>query len=304
LPLPSLLQRLEDLIEADNEVRSFLLGLQRIDVPAFPQPVYREAILNAIAHRNYGLPGNVVVRHFPDRLEVISPGGFPAGVSPANILRQVVPRNRLLADVLGRLGYVERAGYGVDMMYEQMLWLGKDPPWFIPDGLSVRVVIRTGDPDEPFVAFVQRWLRRDRQPTLEQVLVLRHLKRAAETDMATATNLLQRNEGETSDLLGGMVRDGLLEHVGDSGTAMYRLTLETAERLGVSALGRLLTPAQQEGRVLAYVREHGQITNRECQRICGLSPRQAGYVLSRMARAGTLVQLGRKRGTTYRLPQE
>ncbi|MFQ5813741.1 MAG: RNA-binding domain-containing protein [Anaerolineae bacterium] len=132
LPLPLLLRRLEELIEADNEVHSFLLGLQRIDVPAFPEPVYREAILNAVAHRNYGLPGNIIVRHFPDRLEVYSPGEFLAGVTPANILRQVVPRNRLLADVLGRVGYVERAGYGVDMMYEQMLRLGKEPPGSFP----------------------------------------------------------------------------------------------------------------------------------------------------------------------------
>ena len=136
-----------------------MLGLQRIDVPALPQAVYREAILNAVAHRNYGLPGNVILRHFPDRLEVMSPGGFPAGVSPANILRQVVSRNRLLAEVLQRVGYVERAGYGVDMMYEQMLRLGKEPPWFIPDDMSVRVVIRDTTFDEPFVAFVQRRLR-------------------------------------------------------------------------------------------------------------------------------------------------
>jgi ATP-dependent DNA helicase RecG len=223
LPLPLLLRRLEELIEVANEVHSFLLGLQRIDVPAFPQPVYREAILNAVAHRNYGLPGNVIVRHFPDRLEVMSPGGFPAGVNPANILRQVVSRNRLLADTLGKVGYVERAGYGVDMMYEQMLRLGKEPPWFIPDELSVRVVIRNDTFDEPFVAFVQRRLRDDPPPTLEQLLILGHLKRHLDVDLATAVGLLQRNEGETSEVLAGMVRDRLLERVG-TGKGIFSIT--------------------------------------------------------------------------------
>ena len=84
LPLPLLLQRLEELIQAANDAHALLVGLQRIDVPAFPLPVYREAILNAVSHRNYGLPGNVFVRHYPDRLEVMSPGGLPTGVTPHN----------------------------------------------------------------------------------------------------------------------------------------------------------------------------------------------------------------------------
>jgi ATP-dependent DNA helicase RecG len=299
LPLPLLLRRLEELIEADNEVHSFLLGLQRIDVPQFPQPVYREAILNAVAHRNYGLPGNVIVRHFPDRLEVTSPGGFPAGVSPANILRQVVSRNRLLAEALQRIGYVERAGYGVDMMYEHMLRLGKEPPWFVPDELSVRVVIRDTTFDEPFVAFVQHRLRADTPPTLEQLLVLSHLKRNLELDPATAMGLLQRSEGEASQVLTGMVRDGLLERVGTGKAAVYQPTVETAERLGVSALGRLLTPAEQETRVLEYVQERGQITNRECRQVCGLNPDQAFKLLARLVKAGKLKAVGEKRGRRY-----
>lgn len=299
LPLPLLLRRLEELIEAANEVRSFLLGLQRIDVPKFPQSVYREAILNAVAHRNYGLPGNVIVRHFSDRLEVYSPGGFPAGVTPANILRQVVPRNRLLADVLGRVGYVERAGYGVDMMYEELLRLGKEPPWFIPDELSVRVVIRDMTFDEPFVAFVQRRLRTSSPPTLEQLLVLSHLKRHLELDLMTAMGLLQRNEGETGEMLAGMVREGLLERVGTGKAAVYQLTVKVAEQIEVSLLGRLLTPAEQEVRVLEYAREQGQITNRECQRLCGLSPDQAFKLLARLVRAGKLKAVGEKRGRRY-----
>jgi len=151
---------------------------------------------------------------------------------------------------------------GVDLMYEQMLRLGKEPPWFIPDELSVRVVIRDGTFDEPFVAFVQRWLRTESPPTLEHLLVLRHLKRHLELDLATAAELLQRNQEESSEVLAGLVRQGLLERIGAGKAAVYQLTVETAEEIGVSSLGRLLTPAEQEARVLTYVQERGQITNR------------------------------------------
>lgn len=231
-----------------------------------------------------------------------SPGGFLAGVTPANILRQVVPRNRLLADVLGRVGYVERAGYGVDMMYEQMLRLGKEPPWFIPDELSVRVVIHDGTFDKPFVAFVQRWLRTESPPTLEHLLVLSHLKRRLELDLPTAVEVLQRNEKETGEVLAGMVREGLLERVGAGKAAVYQLTVQVAEQIGVSLLGRLLTPAEQEARVLAYVQEHGQITNRECQRLCGLGTYQASRLLSRMSSRGKLHAIGAGRGRAYIAP--
>jgi ATP-dependent DNA helicase RecG len=95
------------------------------------------------------------------------------------------------------------------------------------------------------------------------------------------------------------VRDGLLERVGTGKSAVYQLTVETAEQLDVSALGRLLTPAEQEGRVLEYMHERGQITNRECQRLCGLSSDQAFKLLARLVKAGKLKALGEKRGRHY-----
>lgn len=180
-----------------------------------------------------------------------------------------------------------------------MLRLGKEPPWFIPDELSVRVVIRNDTFDEPFVAFVQRRLRDDPPPTLEQLLILGHLKRHLDVDLATVVGLLQRTEGETGEMLAGMVRDGLLERVGTGKGTVYQLTVETAEQLGVSALGRLLTPAEQEARVLEYVRERGQITNRECRRLCGLIRDQARHLLTRLVEASQLKQTGQGKGTRY-----
>jgi ATP-dependent DNA helicase RecG len=111
--------------------------------------------------------------------------------------------------------------------------------------------------------------------------------------------LFQRSEGEASEVLAGTVRDGLLERVGTGKAAVYQLTVETAEQLDVSALGRLLTPAEQEARVLEYVQERGQITNRECQRLCDLSTYQASRLLSRMKNTGKFRAVGAGRGRAY-----
>jgi len=302
LPLPFLLQRLEELIEAANEMRSIQYGLLRIDIPDFPKRVYREAILNAVSHRNYALPGNVVIRHFPDRLEVSSPGGFPTGVSVANILRQIVPRNRLLADALHRIGYVERAGIGVDMMFEELLRLGKEPPEFDAQAHSVRVIIRNASFDERFVSFVEDTLRSGKSLPLDYLLVLAHLKRRLELDRSTAGALLQRSDREASEILSSMVREGFLEKRGVKKGAIYHLATKVAEKLGLPSKKELIEAIRHEEMVLRYVREKGSIGNAECRELCGLALKQASYLLSRMAKSGKLMPVGEKRWRRYVLP--
>lgn len=302
LPLPLLLKRLEELIEAASEIHSLRYGLLRIDIPDFPLPVYREAVLNAVAHRNYAVSGNVVIRQFPDRLEVSSPGGFPTGVSVDNILRQVVPRNRALADVLFRLGYVEKAGIGVDMMYKEMLRLGKEPPEFIAEAESVRVLLRNATFDEQFAAFAEARSRQGTPLSLDQLLILSYLKRHLELDRARAVTLLQRSEREASERLTTMVRGGLLERRGTGGGAIYQLSASVAEELGLPPRERLVESIRCEQMVLQYVEEKGSIRNAECQQLCGVSPRQARYLLSKLVEAGELEKRGRKRGTHYVLP--
>ncbi len=302
LPLPHLLTRLEELIGAASETHSFRYGLLRIDIPGFPSSVYREAVLNAVAHRNYALAGNVVIRQYPDRLEVTSPGGFPTGVSTDNILRQVVPRNRALADALFRLGYVEKAGIGVDMMYKEMLRLGKQPPEFITESKSVRLLLRDATFDEQFAAFAENRSRQGTPLSLDQLLVLSYLKRHLELARAQAVALLQRSEREVSERLTTMVRGGLLERRGTGGGAVYQMSASVAEELGLPPRERLIESIRCEQMVLRYVEEKGSIRNAECQQLCGLSPRQAGYLLSKLVEAGELEKRGRKRGTHYVLP--
>ena len=76
----------------------------------------REAILNAVSHRDYRHPGSVFVRQYPRRLEIVSPGGFPTGITPDNIIDKQFPRNRRIAETFLRCGLVERAGQGANRM--------------------------------------------------------------------------------------------------------------------------------------------------------------------------------------------
>ena len=82
------------LINQRNDLEHYQQGLFIWDVPTFNEGVLREAVLNAVSHRDYRHGGSIFIRQYPRRIEIVSPGGFPAGITPENILRQQYPRNR------------------------------------------------------------------------------------------------------------------------------------------------------------------------------------------------------------------
>jgi len=93
-----------------NTVEHYQDGLFVWDIPTFNERVVREAILNAVSHRDYRSQGSVVIKQYPKKMEIISPGGFPNGITAENILDKQLPRNRRIAEALQKCGFVERAG--------------------------------------------------------------------------------------------------------------------------------------------------------------------------------------------------
>ena len=120
--------RLWELVNQRNDKQHYEDGPFILEVRTFQERVVREAILNAVCHRDYQLAGNNFLRQFPERLELDSPGGFTAGITPENILHRHSPRNRRIAEVLTRCGLVERAGQGVDLMYQLSIRDSKPKP--------------------------------------------------------------------------------------------------------------------------------------------------------------------------------
>ena len=88
-------------------------GTRREEVPELPEEALREALANAVAHRDYRSPANVQVHVFKDRVEIVSPGGLPAGMTEADLGTKSVPRNPLLFGMLYRMGAVEEIGSGI-----------------------------------------------------------------------------------------------------------------------------------------------------------------------------------------------
>lgn len=143
-------------VNARNERTSYREGLFKYDILAFNEGVVREAILNAICHRDYRRAGSVFVKQWPTQIEIVSPGGFPAGINQENILWKQNPRNRRIAEAVARCGMVERSGQGADLMFRSSLLEGKDPPDYSKtDAHDVCLVLSGLVRDPQFVKYLE-----------------------------------------------------------------------------------------------------------------------------------------------------
>lgn len=144
-------------INQRNDLQHFQDGLFLMDVPTFDERVVREALLNAVCHRDYRDPGSIFVRQYPNRLVVESPGGLPAGITFETILNRNKPRNRRLAEALGRAGLVERAGQGVNLMFERAVLQSKGLPDFTSsDAFQVALTLPGAVQDEALLRFFEQ----------------------------------------------------------------------------------------------------------------------------------------------------
>jgi ATP-dependent DNA helicase RecG len=112
-------------------VSAVVKGLERQEKYEYPQFAVREALVNAVAHRDYRLKGRrIEVRMYSDRLEVISPGGLPGFITVDNIVDEHFSRNPRIVAGLFQWGYIEELGLGIDKMIDVMKKEGHQPPQF------------------------------------------------------------------------------------------------------------------------------------------------------------------------------
>ena len=175
--------QLWNLVNLRNDKQHYEDGPFVLEVKTFQERAVREAILNAVSHRNYQLASNVFLRQYPERIEIDSPGGFAPEITPENILVRQSPRNRRIAEVFAKCGLVERAGQGVDLMYQLAIRDSKETPDYSKsDQFTVSVTLKGRVLNKAFVRFVlkcdvgaleslstEQWLALDRLSREEQL---------------------------------------------------------------------------------------------------------------------------------------
>lgn len=306
-PLLRLAEEFFGRFRARNREEEVQAGLFRVPIAAYSETAFREALANALTHRDYTRRGAVHVQWGEEQVEISSPGGFPDGINVGNLLvAPPYPRNPLLTDAFKRAGLVERTGRGINRMFMEQLRVGRLAPDY---GRSTAHHVVTILPGGPANLPLTRWVYENEQSGeplhLAELQILTELlrdRRAATGDLATT---LQRTEQETRAQLARLVERGWVQARGEGRGRTWHLSASiyrTLEAPSGYVRIRGFEPLQQEHMILSYVEAHGQITRSQAAELCAITPEQASRLLIRMTDTGRLIRHGERRGTYYGMP--
>lgn len=216
-PLSQVISRLWNTIWEEMRHESVLSGLQRQELPEYPEAAVREAIVNAVAHRDYRVSGRrIEVRMFDDRMEIISPGGLPGHITLDNIVEEHFSRNPRLVKGLVYWGFIEELGLGVDRMIDEMVRAGHPAPQFEAQPFTFKVTLRNVR-ERP----ASKWTQTLNERQIKALTFLQEHSRVTNRDYH---ELCPDVSAETLRLdLADMVAKGVLLRIGDKKGTYYIL---------------------------------------------------------------------------------
>lgn len=294
-----------------------LVGVHRHELHRLPRVVVREAIANAVAHRNYAMISeSTKIEMRPDRVVVRSPGALPEGVTLVNLPDKSVPRNVLTIRTLRFFGVAEDAGRGINLMQDRMALNLMEPPKFAADNWSVTVTLPLGSEAIPSErawleelvatddgAAVPRYSVGDRQTTglrmtPHEVQVMLLAGRGEDLTSSRIRDLLSVDARQAGALLQRLRDRGLLEQHGtDSGTS-YGL------HPGIDGPDGLRVQRRDFAAEVLDLAQTDRVTNAAVRTLTGLDRAAAVRLLNRLVAGGQLERRGTKRGAHYVLPSQ
>lgn len=293
-PIISVIDRLSEKIQDSNRIVNVQVGLFRLEIVDFPEKVFQEALLNALSHRDYQSQGAVYVKHYPDKIVIENPGAFLDGITENNIITHPsVPRNKLIAETLQHLKYVQRTGQGVDIIFREMISSGKPFPEYKSYNDAVSLTIYSAIDDIDFVKFIANEENGlSRSFSLSELMILRYLKDNRKITMSEAEILIQEARHQAQNACNNLKRYGLIELSGNE----YMLTAKIYDELKNSVdytKDKAIQYIKAREMILEYIRDRGFINNELVRELCGFSQKQARIILQRM-RKENLIELSEK----------
>lgn len=274
-------------IQVRNEEQELMIGSARVGVPRYDPRGMREAINNALIHRDYSRLGATHVQLHDDEVVISNPGGFVLGVTPDNVLvASPHPRNPLLADAFKRIGLVERSGRGVGIIYHGQLQNGRMPPSYDRSTVSmVTIALDTQPADVGFVTFILQTNRqRDRALQTSELMALWLAWKESLTSIADLSKRLQIEKPAARDLVDGLAQAGLVQ----VGRQSYELIHKGRKPNGDSWQV-----------ILTLLDKEGQVTRRSVMQALNIGEKQAEYLLKTWVIDGKLNLEGKGRSARY-----
>lgn len=313
----SLLEELAEIfltLDAHNATRHLQSGLVVRQVRDVPVLATREAVVNGVAHREWGIAAPTTVEQVGRTLRVTSPGGFFGGVNESNIITHPSQsRNPALTQLLADLRVAEREGIGVDRMVREMVRVGHQPPVIREiSGPFVRTSLVGDTLDEAWIAWLGSIKPDEEAVDVSSLLLLRRLVSVGWVDEQRVAPLIQLTVEEARGAILKLARatiDGrslltLVEGTPDGIDAVWRLSSSALDALsaGDQAVGQTRQLPSRTEIPRTYAAARGRISTTELGSLVGASATNVGGTLKALATEGVLAPsspAGRGRGFFY-----
>ena len=305
LSLLAVFEKFEQYFSAQNPSREVERGLFRLSIADYDGRAFREALVNAFAHRDYTILRPTRVLMDTEGMTISNPGGFVEGITYENLLT-VPPHGRtpLLAEALKRVGLAEKTGRGVDRIYEGSLRFGRPLPDYSAS-TSNDVVLFT--PRAPFdAAFTTMVFEEERQSgkpfTVFTLMVLSVVRDERKVTFGALRDETHIDQGRLHRVLGDLVERGLIESHGSGKATTYLLSARVYKETG-NSLGYVHQKGIDEVRhrelVMELARVQGSLKRSDVAALLHVSLSKASLILKNLVEANKLRLEGYGRGARY-----
>ncbi|HNZ65424.1 MAG: putative DNA binding domain-containing protein [Prolixibacteraceae bacterium] len=274
-------------INARNIRIPFQEGFFQREVWGFDEKSIREAVHNAVMHRDYTCKNrSVFIKASPEEFNIESPGGFPPGITLENILYERVWRNRTLAEAFEKIGFAERSGQGLDDIFERAIKDGKG----LPDlSKSTKDIVRLSIPaqvkDKDFILYLERIIN-ERQILLsfEEIYELEKIR--------------EFQKIEKPEFKDKFIKLGVIESIGKGRGTKYILSNRYYETIGQSGKHtriKGLNRDQFKELILNHIREGKP--SRRTDFMTGFSeykPKDISNILQELKREDKIIFIGNR----------
>lgn len=305
--IPELIEALEMNLQAWNPEQETYIGYHRLPVPTFGNQACREAIVNALCHRDYSALGNIRVLVDDMGLTISNPGGFVDGVTIDNLLT-VTPkaRNTLLSYILKRVGLAEKTGRGIDKIYAGSWRYGRAEPDYSESSLNeVVLFIPRSRADFPLIQFIETKASKGMAPSQPGLKIINLLNDKNEWSLKNVLQASVFSEARTKAVLDELEDKGYLlktengyllnenvlnENVSDSDTAKSVDKENAMTQEG---------PLSDDEKVLKILKENGTLQRKDVMEALNVNAGKANRILKAMTEQGKLTLIKRGNRSYY-----
>lgn len=210
----SILKQINDAYEyinRYNRTRSEFKDIHRIDIRDYPTEAIREALLNAVVHRDYAFSGSILISIFDDRIEFVSIGGLVKGISYEDMLLGVsIQRNENLANVFYRLNLIEAFGTGIPKIMRCYAEYSQTPEIIVTDNAFKIILPNTSDNN---ISSEKAFSNEEK--------IMRLVSEKKFVNRKEAENLLGISQASAARILRKMVDENKIKKVGSGKNVSY-----------------------------------------------------------------------------------